>query len=187
MPLVIGTECQSLQDIGDIPCEIISTFTPGDCASSTLVIYSGNGSTLLTTTWQNRTPTCYVVFNQTTTGTYTYNSSINAGAITVTQEKMGLNIIIGVGAIAALLLFFAFKLEEEHVFLKILMIIAGFTMLLLIPLATFQSDMGVIFYKSYLWIVRILWGYVFVYLTYWAYNRWLMRRGVKDDDTEIRR
>ena len=186
IPLVTAiTECQREQKLEDIPCEIISTWQPPDCHASILNLYLSNGTLLLTTPWQNVTPFCKVNFNETVIGTYVYNSSIASGSLTIDDNTMGLNAILGIGIIAALLFLLAYKLEAEHYFLKLLLIFSGISIMTLIPLATFQS-VNQIFYKYYTWIVRFFWAYVLVFVTYWVYQVYLMKRKVNDDNSKSR-
>lgn len=49
---------------------------------------------------------------------------------------MSLSLVLGVGIVTALLLWFAFKLEPEHEFLKSVLIIFSFALLIIIPAST---------------------------------------------------
>lgn len=52
---------------------------------------------------------------------------------------MTLAMVVGVGIVVFALLFLGFKLDEEHSFLKSLMIIFGLSMLLIIPATQFST------------------------------------------------
>ena len=49
---------------------------------------------------------------------------------------MSLSLVVGVGIVVACLLFLAFKLDKEHEFLKSMLIIFSFALLIIIPAST---------------------------------------------------
>ena len=87
----------------------------------------------------------------------------------------------GVGIIAFLLFYFAKSLEDEHFILKLFLIISAFTVLIFIP----QSTGDTAFYKAFIWIYRIFWGYVFVYFVALVIQ-WLGISPFKDKKIEFK-
>ncbi len=114
-------ECQREQDVSNIPCMIVSTYTPSDGCSGTLHIYNESAQWVKAIVWGTYYRYCNSTFNITTPGTYLYNSSIEAGIITVSGDEkliafavilipifMGLFFLIG-----------SFTLSEQHAAFKI--------------------------------------------------------------------
>ena len=114
---------------------------------------------------------CNITFNYTTQDSYLLNwSSGDSSKIIIEEDDdMILGIVLGVGIISALLLFFAFKLDDEHTILKILFMISSITLLILIPVSTFittTSNAGKIFYRTFLYIFIAFWlMYFYIFVT----------------------
>lgn len=89
----------------------------------------------------------------------------------VESESMMLAMVLGIGIIAAIFLFVAFKLEEQHFLLKLLLLIFTFIIIILIPstLISGVSDTVTGLLKTVYWILRLVFIYMLVYLFYhWA-------------------
>ena len=83
-------------------------------------------------------------------------------------EKMQLAMIIGIGILAAILLYIGFSLDKDHNLLKLLHIFFALFLLLLIPSSLIN---GVIatqdnFLRIMIWILRIFITYLFIYFNY---------------------
>lgn len=89
-----------------------------------------------------------------------------------------LDSIFGIGIIAALLFWFAMKLEDEHYFLKLLLIFSTVSLLVLIPFTLINTPSELNIYNAYLWVVKFFWVYVGVYLVYWVYKKYLMDKRI---------
>jgi hypothetical protein len=171
-------ECKGVMNSRDIPCLIISTWQfPNQCGTYTIQTYR-NATLLDTRTMANYSLTgrCNVTFNYTKQDSYLLNwSSGDSSKIIIEEDDdMILGIVLGVGIISALLLFFAFKLDDEHTILKILFMISSITLLILIPVSTFittTSNAGKIFYRTFLYIFIAFWLYVFLYFCYWILRK----------------
>ena len=71
----------------DLPCDIISSWTPpANCTTYGMSVYRSGGVLQYNTSWQEYFPKCVAVFNITTNGTYHYNSSVDEGVIVVQSE-----------------------------------------------------------------------------------------------------
>ena len=176
-------DCERIMNVGDLPCLMVSAWDyPDDCNTYLVKIYSEN-TTLLRTAAMGDYPLskfCNITFgiasNETELGSYLLNFS-NKDTVIITvkeDEDMILGIVIGVGIISALLLFFAFKLDDEHIVLKILFMISSITLLILIPVSTFittTSNAGKIFYRTFLYIFVAFWLYIFLYFCYWILKK----------------
>lgn len=86
IPIVSAIECQRVTPPKDIPCTIISTWTPSTGCTETLQFFSQGGDILQNTTWSVSTPFCNATFNISDSGTYIYNSSIESGVVVVQSE-----------------------------------------------------------------------------------------------------
>jgi len=184
-------DCKGIMDSGDIPCLVISSWQfPNSCDTYTINIYKSNTTLLDTRTMGDYglTGRCNITFNYTTLDSYLLNWSSGDSSKIIVQEDddMILGMVLGVGIISALLLFFAFKLDDEHIVLKILFMISSITLLILIPVSTFittTSNAGKIFYRTFLYIFIAFWLYVFGYFGYWILKKlgWIVS-GEEEND-----
>ena len=170
--------CERVMNPSDIPCRQLSSWTyPNACNTYTVSIYQSNTTLLDTRTMGDYgIGKCNITFNYTSLGSYLLNFSSEDTAIIIIgeDEDMILGIVLGVGIISALLLFFAFKLDDEHIVLKILFMISSITLLILIPVSTFittTANAGKTFYRTFLYIFVAFWLYVFLYFCYWILKR----------------
>lgn len=187
-------ECKGVMNQRDLPCQIISTWQfPRECGTYEIKIFNTTANLARTATMGNYTDTarCNITFgiypNETTQGNYVLNwSSGDSSKIIIEEdEDMILGIVLGVGIISALLLFFAFKLDDEHIVLKILFMISSITLLILIPASTFitsTANAGKTFYRTFLYIFIAFWLYVFGYFCYWILRKlgWIASGGEND-------
>ena len=125
--------CKREMNSGEIPCRQLSSWDyPNECNTYTVSIYISNSTLLDTRSMDNYgIINCNITFNYTSQGSYFLNFSSGDTAIIIIEEDgdMILGIVLGVGIISALLLFFAFKLDDEHIVLKILFMISSTTKL----------------------------------------------------------
>jgi len=174
-------ECKEIIEPIDIPCTMTSlwNYTP-PCNSYNVMFYNETGINIINYTSSDfgNTSRCQIIWNISTTGTYTGDvgngDTIN---VIVEDEDLMLSLIIGIGIVAAILLFIAFKLEESHFLLKLLFIISAVTLLLLIPVSTFMPDnIGETFYKVFLYIFIAFWLYIGGYFVWYVFQMFKFRR-----------
>lgn len=79
-----------------------------------------------------------------------------------------LAIIIGIGILVGMIFYFAFKLDNKHELLRMILIFSAFSLLLIIPRVLINYDSGLAFYKLYVWVYRVFWIYVGVYFFYFV-------------------
>jgi len=171
-------ECKGIMNSKDIPCLIISTWQfPNGCSTYTINTYR-NASLLDTRAMADYSSTgrCNITFNYTKQDSYLLNwSSGDSSKIIIEEdEDMILGLVVGIGIISALLFWFAFKLEDEHFILKLLLILSAVTLLILIPTSIFiteTANVGRIFYNTFLSIFVAFWLYVFLYFCYWILRK----------------
>ena len=171
LPIVYGMEeCQRIIEPSDIPCQVITTWNyPLGCGNYTTLIYSEEGTLLTSKNLTNfgDTEFCNFIFNYTEKGSYIYNiSSGDTGGVLVQVDKMNMSIILGIGIICAVFVFFIFKLNDEHVILKYFLIFETITMLSIIPAALTINDASVIFHKAYTRFLIVFWFYVGTFFFY---------------------
>ncbi len=182
-------ECKGVMVSRDVPCMIISTWTfPNDCNTYSIKIYQSNTTLIdIKTMGDYGGVRCNVTWNHSVQDSYLLNwSSGDSSKIIIEEdEDMILGIVLGVGIISALLLFFAFKLDDEHIVLKILFMISSITLLILIPVSTFittTANAGKTFYRTFLYIFIAFWLYVFLYFCYWILKKFgLIVSGEEDE------
>ena len=190
IPLVIAgdiKDCKGVMVSRDVPCMVFSRWQfPNSCDTYTVKIFKSNTTLIDTKTMGDYGDTgrCNITWNYTTQDSYVLNwSSGDSSTILIEEdEEMILGIVIGVGIISALLLFFAFKLDDEHTILKILFMISSITLLILIPVSTFittTTNAGKTFYRLFLYIFIAFWLYVFLYFCYWILKKlgWVVPGG----------
>jgi len=180
IPLVMALEeCKGVMVSRDIPCMIISTWQfPNACNTYDIKIFKSN-TTLIDTKPMGDyglSGRCNTTWNHSAQDSYLLNwSSGDSSKIIIEEDDdMILGIVLGVGIISALLLFMAFKLDDEHTILKILFMISSITLLILIPASTFittTSNAGKIFYRVFLYIFIAFWLYVFLYFCYFILKK----------------
>jgi len=183
IPIVSSLEeCKRVMNPGDIPCIFTTSMKSkwiytNSCNTYIVEIYDSTPTLLDSRTLGTYQDTrCNLTFNYTEIGSYLLNFSSRETAKIIIEEDedMILGIVLGVGIISALLLFFAFKLDDEHTILKILFMISSITLLILIPVSTFittTSNAGKIFYRTFLYIFIAFWLYVFLYFCYWILKK----------------
>jgi len=183
IPVVIGLEeCKRVMNARDIPCMFITSMKgnwiyTNDCNTYKVEIYDSTPALLDSRALGNYQDTrCNLTFNYTSIGSYLLNFSSRETATIIIEEDddMILGLVVGIGIISALLLFLAIKLDEEHSILKILLIISSVTLLILIPTSIFvteTSNVGRIFYNTFLSIFIAFWLYVFLYFCYWILRK----------------
>lgn len=79
-----------------------------------------------------------------------------------------LPLIVGIGIIIFFLLALSMTLDKEHMLLRVLFIMISLFMIPLIPKAMMWGNITLTtFYNTTIWIVRIFWAYILVYL-FWV-------------------
>jgi hypothetical protein len=165
-------ECQRVQTVSDIPCIVISSWNPGTCSNYNVTIYNANGVIIQNATWQTYLPVCSFNFTITTLGTYNYNSSIENGVITVQEDSnMQIGLVIAIGLIITLFMWLAYKLEESHGLLKLLLIFVSIGLITLLPSVFLSDNPAIIFNKAIMIFTWIFWIYVAVYFIWWLFER----------------
>ena len=99
------------------------------------------------------------------------------------QGGNNLPLIVAIGIVAVILFFFAFKLEEEHFILKLILIFSSVSLIYLIPAQFITGYAATTFYKLTLYIIGAFWLYVFVYIIYIVLKHFglIVSGGDKDD------
>ena len=171
IPLVSGMEeCQRTEEPEDIPCKAISTWQyPNSCDTYEVKIFNQTGVLLEQLNMSSYGSTGFCVFNFThdTKGTYVYNvSSGDTGAIVVEVKNLLIALVIGIAAICAIMLWFAHILSDEHIFLKVIIVVGCVSLLSIIPSAFVINDAYIILHKAYMRLLYIFGIYIFVYLVY---------------------
>jgi len=93
-------ECSRInQDPSEVPCLIRSTYMPTNGCNQPISIYltnnTGNSTFVLNAQWTQNIPFCQFIWNITTPeGSYTYNSSVETGMITLKQVDNMLSIVL---------------------------------------------------------------------------------------------
>lgn len=168
-------ECPGIAEPSDIPCRITSTwnYTP-PCEDYNATVWQ-EGINIINYTFGNYSVSglCNFTFNITETGSYYFQvNNGDTGNIIVEAEQMMLALVVGVGIIAALFLWLAFKLETDHFLMKLLLILTSISMMMLIPLSIFiPKNLGQTFYRSFLYFFVAFWIYVGTYFVYWLIKR----------------
>lgn len=185
-------ECKRKMVVSEMPCIQISAWRyPKPCNTYTVQIYNEVPTLIQNLTmgeYGGLAKKCNVTLDLEKGGYFLNFSSGDTAIINVEEDAdMILGLVIGVGIISALLLFFAFKLDDEHIILKLLFMISSITLLILIPVSTFittTENAGKIFYKLFLYIFVAFWIYIFIYFCYWILRKlgWIVPGGEENED-----
>lgn len=118
IPFLYGIpECQRTQLARDVPCNIISSWSPSEeCSSYIIDFYNESGIIVQSQNWSDYTPLCNTTFNITTLGTYVYNSTVEDGIITIEGEKdnMILSITLFLLLVNIAVFILPFKVDFHH-------------------------------------------------------------------------
>jgi len=181
-------ECQRVQDPGDIPCNIVSTWSGTDCVS-TISIFNESEELIGIVSWGNHTPYCNFTWNYSGAGTYTYNSTIEDGVITVAGGKMWLlGILLIPLGLAFLFLYWGATLQDEQEplkwFMRLLALVMIFVLFaaanMVINLNPGYSVLLALF--NFTWITWVFWGMLALFLVYFLYRIGLAMRDKANDD-----
>lgn len=113
-----------------------------------------------------------------TTSWYYFTKTTNEGL-----DSMSVSLIGGIGIIVALLFWLAFKLDEEHGILKLLLIFSGVSLLILIPASLINpTTTDTTFLTAFTWIIRLFWLYVGGYFVYYILKK--LNLIVNEDEEE---
>lgn len=171
LPLVYGQEeCGPVIEGEDIPCYVTSlwNYTP-PCSQWNATVYNSTGENVINYSFQDwgDSNLCYYTWNITTLDSYIYQvENGDSGSITVGADNMLIASILGIGIIAGILFFFAFKLENEYIFLRMLCLFEGIAVLTLIPSVLITHNISVTLNQFYMRFLIVFWVYVFVHLVY---------------------
>ena len=91
-------ECQRVMTPQDMPCSLITSWKPSTGCISNVSFYQ-NGSIINIYPYGDYDLFCNATINITEIGTYTYNSSIISGIITIKNEDNMLSIVFSIGFI----------------------------------------------------------------------------------------
>ena len=159
----------------DIPCQVVSAwnYTP-PCNSHTAEVFNETGNSVMNYTLEDygSSKLCYFNFNITTKGSY--NIMVDNGdsaEIIVRYINMQLALTIGIGFVIALFIFLAFRLDDTHSILKLILIFFSIALLPIIPAIFLIDNYITIFYKVIMGFVIVFWLYVAGFLFYWGYKK----------------
>ena len=176
IPIAYGiNECKPITEPDNIPCRITSTwsYTP-PCNSYQATVFNSLGSNLINYTLEDfgDSGKCSFNWNITTTGSYYFNiENGDTGNIIIQVDNMQIGIILGIIGIIAFLMFLAFKLDDSHFLIRLILIFSSVGLVSLIPAIFLTSNPSLIFYNAVLWIVRIFWIYVGGYIIWWIFQK----------------
>ena len=108
------SECQRVVTPDKIPCNIISTWSPGNCQNYNVLIMNESSSNIINYTWGNYTPVCNFSFNISSAGTFYYNSTIESGVITISPSDSMIYLLFIPLGLCFFFLYFAHTLKEEQ-------------------------------------------------------------------------
>ena len=188
MPGVAAIICEDRLDNGS-SCLMVTPLVK-NCAINTYDLYLKNGTPIATNQTLN------ILINDTAKdgiiGTFNFSNHTGDYIITlcdgtwrefrVTETydskfqkeedaRVDIAFVVGVIALIVIMLAIAFWLSEEHALLRLLFIFGGVSLTILIPATFIIDNSEMVLYKSTLWIVRIFWIYVGVYLFYYFYKK----------------
>ena len=110
-------ECQRVMKTSDIPCIVYSSYRPADCNAQVL-IFNNTPENILNTTWQNSTPFCKFTWNLSGIMTYSYNSTIETGMITIEADDNMIFLLFIPLALCFFFIFWGNSLDAEQEPLK---------------------------------------------------------------------
>lgn len=129
IPAYALPECQRVTENTKIPCNIISSY--GTTCTGTINIYNSTSVAVLNLSWGNFGTLCNATFNLTYSDTYTYNSTIESGIITVVGNDDMIFIIFVPLSLCFLFIFWASSLGENQEPLKWFMRLLSLVMIFL--------------------------------------------------------
>ena len=166
-------ECGRFLEPTDIPCTITSSWKPSTGCNQPYQIFNENNLSIMNGTWRESIPFCQFNWNTSTEGAYIYNSTIEDGQINVKVDNMILASVIGLGIAALFFVFLGYKLDNSHIFLRILFTIVGIILITLIPAVLITHDVSVIFHVLMSRLIVAFWIYVGIYLFYTMYKKFI--------------
>ena len=163
-------ECAKAIEPIDINCQVTATWNYTlPCTNHKAIVYNSSGKNIINYTFAqlSSSPLCYFTWNISLKGSYYYRvTNGDSGTITIEDINMLLAFIIGTGLLAIIFLMISFMLEDEHIFLKYIMILVSLYMLYLIPASFVISNYSMALFKSYGIFLKILAAYITVWLIY---------------------
>lgn len=174
MPLASALEnCDYKIEPSEIPCTVVSSFAyAAPCSDHIAETHNSSGDNFINFTFGDYGDSglCAFTFNLTALGSYTFTvANGDIGEVLVVNTNMLIAMVIGIVAIVAIFLFLAFKLEETHNMIKLLLIFFSVILIGLIPVIFIIDDVSVIFHKLIQGFTWIFWLYVAGYLVYWLF------------------
>jgi hypothetical protein len=140
IPSVIAIEeCKGTITKTESPCWILLTVnsTSTDCTKINATINNDTDQLCNYTmsSFNPSLPICNATFNFTNVGTYViYYTTGDTGSIIIQEDEfVELSFVIGMLGIAVFLIYFAFKLDDYHFILKLLLIFFSLIYVLMIP------------------------------------------------------
>lgn len=176
IPLAFAIEnCDKITEPNNIPCRIVSAWAYSPpCSNYISYIYNSTGGSVANYTFENHgiSGLCSFNFNISTAGSYNFIvSNGDNGEIIVRYVNMLLGITVGIGIIIAIFMFLAFKLDESHGLLKLLLIFFSVALISIIPAVYIIDNFATVFYKVIMGFVTVFWLYVAGYFFYWIYKK----------------
>lgn len=176
LPLVLAIEnCETILEPQDIPCRVISTWNyTGTCTNYQANFYNNSGDNIINYTFTDygTTGLCTFNFNVSTIGSYTFIvDNGDTGEIIIRYVNMQLGITIGIGIVIAIFMFLAFKLDNSHSLLRLLLIFFSVALISIIPAVYVIDSFATVFYKVIMGFVVVFWLYVGGYFFYWLYQK----------------
>ena len=161
----------------DIPCNIISSWHPAsDCQAYNITIYNSSWIVISNYEWGNYTPFCNATFNHSAIGTYHYNSSLEAGVITVEGSKMWILAILLIPlGLCFFFVYLAHTLDEIHNPLKWFFRMLALVMIFVIYQGAhtitqlnpgYESLADMFSIAVYGWIFWTIMAYLLIYILY---------------------
>lgn len=178
VPLISAMEeCQRTEEPSDIPCNIITSYKPGDnCAEYNLTIFNSTGISVQNLTWGNYTPFCNATFNITETGTWVWNSSIESGIIVVEGSRMWIAAILLLPlGLCFFFVYLANGLEEIHNPVKWFFRLIALVMIFIVYQGAhiitqlnpgYESLSNMFSISVYGWIFWVIMAYFLMYILY---------------------
>jgi len=171
-------ECMREETLSNIPCNLITTWTPdSDCSTYSVDFYNESGSLLKSSTLGDigDSGRCNITFNYSSTGQYYINSTIQSWNVKVGgNDNMLIILLIPLG-ICFLFIYLSNSLDEIHNplkwFFKLLALIMVFIIYqgayIILSLDSAYSELTKMFNITvYGWIFWTIMAYLLIYIIY---------------------
>lgn len=187
-------ECQRVTDPADIPCDLISSWSPADCSIYTVEFYNESGDFLRNATIGvlGSSGRCNITFNYTEWGLYHINATgLDTWNVNVRGDKMWLVAILLIPlGLAFFFIYWGNTLQEEHEPMKWFMRLLSIVMLFVLFVSAnivielnpgFEALQDVF---NIAWIQWIFYAVFALFLVYFIYRIALAMREKQQDEFE---